>query len=61
MWTIFKVFIELVTILFLFYVWGLSSPTGMKPAPTALEDEVLTTGASGKFQSWGVIVLIVIL
>ena len=59
--TIFKVFIELVTIWLLFYVWGLSSPTGMEPAPLALEGEILTTGASGKFQSWGVVLLIVIL
>jgi len=34
--TIFKVFVELVTIWLLFYVWGLSSPTGMEPAPLAL-------------------------
>ena len=61
MWTIFKVFIELVTILLLCYVWGLSSPTGMEPAPLALEGEVLTAGASGKFQSWGVILLTVLL
>ena len=51
MWTIFlKVFVKLVTVLFLFYVcflargmWDLSSPTTMKPAPPALEGDVLTT------------------
>ena len=51
-----KVFIEFVTILLLFYVlvfwpqgmWNLSSPPGIKPAPPALEGEVLTTGPPGK-------------
>ena len=47
-WTIFKVFIEFVTILLLFYVreaCGISAPRpGIKPAPPALEGEVLTTG-----------------
>ena len=49
MWTIFKVFIEFVTILFLFYVFW---PRGMwdliEPASLALEGEVLTTGPPGK-------------
>ena len=52
MCTIFKTFIEFVTILLLFYVfvfwpwgmWDLGSPAGIKPAPTALEGQVLTTG-----------------
>ena len=61
MWTIFKVFIEFVTILLLFYVldfwpWGMwhvacgiLAPTpGFEPAPPALEGEVLTTGPPGK-------------
>ena len=56
MWTIFKVFIEFVTILFLFYalvfgrkVCGFLAPwPGIKPAPPALEGEVLTTGLPGK-------------
>ena len=57
-WTIFKVFIEFVTILLLFYVlvfifgpeaWGfLVHLPGIKPTPPALEGEVLTTGPSGK-------------
>ena len=56
MWTIFKVFIEFVTILLLFYVlvfwmqgkWDLSSLTRDRTAPLALEDEVLTTELPGK-------------
>ena len=57
MWTIFfKVFIEFVTILLLFYVlvfwprgiWDLSSRPGIEPTPPALEGEVLTTGLPGK-------------
>ena len=46
--------IEFVTILFLFYVlvfFGcgiLATWSGIKPVPTALEDEVLTTGLPGK-------------
>ena len=55
MWTIFKVFIEFVTILLLFYVlvfwpqgmWDLPGP-GIEPTPPALEGEVLTTGPPGK-------------
>ena len=56
-WTIFKVFIEFVTILLLFYVlflfgheaWGiLAPPPGIEPIPLALEGEVLTTGPSRK-------------
>ena len=58
MWTIFKFFIEFVTILFLLYIlvfwpggmWELSSLTGIKPIPLVLGDEVLTTELSGKFQ-----------
>ena len=61
MWTIFKVFIELVTTLLLLYVliflwWGgaleacgiLAPPPGIKPAPHTLEGEVLTTEPPGK-------------
>ena len=57
MWTIFKVFIEFVTRLPLFYVFGflgceacgiLVPRPGIKPAPPALESEVLTTGPPGK-------------
>ena len=55
MWTIFKVFIEFVTMLLLFYVlvfWpeacGILAPQpGTEPAPPALEGEVLTTGPPG--------------
>ena len=55
MWSIFKVFIEFVTIFFLFYVlvfwlqcmWDLSFPTGIEPTPSALEGEVWTTGLPG--------------
>ena len=59
MWTILKVFIKFVTILFLFYsvfYFGykacgiLASPPRAEPAPPALEGEVLTTGLPGKSQ-----------
>ena len=54
--TIFKVFIEFVTILFLFYVlafWpqacGILAPkAGIEPTLPALEGEVLTTGPPGE-------------
>ena len=57
MWTIFKPFIEFVTIFLLFYVLvfgsrgmgDLNSPT--KPTPPALEGSILTTGPPGKFPS----------
>ena len=53
---VFKVFIEFVTILLLFYVlvlWpgacGILAPRpGIKPAPPTLEGEVFTTGPPGK-------------
>ena len=56
MWTIFKVFIEFVTILFLFCVLAfgyeacgiLASPKGVEPAPAALEGKVLATRPPGK-------------
>ena len=56
MWTIFKVFIEFVTILLLFYVLffgheacGILAPQpGIKPTAPALEGDVLTTGLPGK-------------
>ena len=60
MWTILKVFIEFVTILFLFYVLyffylkacGVLVPwLGVKPALPALEDEILTTEPPGKSPS----------
>jgi len=55
-WTIFKVFIELLNItsvLLVFFLrpqngWDLSSPPGIKPAPPALKGEVLITGPPGK-------------
>ena len=56
MWTIFKVFIEFVIILFLFHVlvfwpggmWDLNSQPGIKLTPPVLEGKVLTTGQLGK-------------
>ena len=57
MWTIFKVFIEFVTILLLSYMFwffglkacGILAPwPGVEPTSPALEDEVLTTGPLGK-------------
>ena len=53
---IFKLFIEFVTILSLFYVslswpcgmWALISQPGIKPVPPAMKGEVLTTGLLGK-------------
>ena len=57
MWTILKVFLELVTIFllrFMFWIFGheacgISAPQpGIKPVLPALEGEVLTTGPSGK-------------
>ena len=51
-WTVFKLFIEFVTILLLFYVWcfgpdacGVLAPwPGIEPSPPALQGKVLTTG-----------------
>ena len=57
MWTIFKVFIEFVTILFPFHILDffgreacgiLAAQPGVKPASPTLEGEVLTTGPAGK-------------
>ena len=57
MWTIFKVFIEFFTILLMFYVFGffghevggiLAPQPGIKPSPSALEGNILTTGPPGK-------------
>ena len=57
MWTIFKVFIEFVKILLLFFMFWFFGPEacgilarrpGIEPASPALEDEVLTTGPPGK-------------
>ena len=55
MWTIFKVVIEFVTILLLFYVfyfghkaWGILAPwVGIEPVSPVLEGKVLTTGPPG--------------
>ena len=55
MWIIFKVFIEFVTILLLFYVLAtrhhviLVPQPGIEPAHPRLEGIVLTTGPPGKF------------
>ena len=56
MWTIFKVFIEFVTILLLFTFWlfgheacGILAPQpGIEPAPPPLEGDVLAIGPPGK-------------
>ena len=54
----FKVFIEFVTILLLFYVLvfqpgGMWDPQpGIEPTPPALEGKVLTTGPPGKSPPW---------
>ena len=56
MWTIFKVLIEFVAILLLFYVlifwpqgmWDLSSPTRDGTHTPCLEGEVLATGLPGR-------------
>ena len=61
--TIFKVFIEFVTILFLFYVGheacGIIAPQpGIEPAPPALEGKVLTTGPPGKSQKSFIIIFL---
>ena len=56
MWTIFKAFIEFVTILLLLYVlvfwtgdmWNLATRPGIEPAIPALEAKVLTTRPPGK-------------
>lgn len=55
-WTTFKVFIEFVTVMLLFFVfvfwawgvWDLRLWPRLEPAPPALEDEVLTAGPLGK-------------
>ena len=56
MWTIFKVFTRLVTVLLLFYIsvfwlvgmWGVSSPTRDRISTPALEGKVLTTRPPAK-------------
>ena len=59
MWTIFKIFIEFVTILLLSYVLGvffsdlkahefLAPQPGIEPIPLALEGKVLTTVPTGE-------------
>ena len=62
MWTIFKVFIEFVTILLLFYffffffwlrgMWDLIFQPGTEPAIPSLERKVLTTGLPAKSLLW---------
>ena len=59
MWTIFKVCMEFVTILFLCYAllfWlqacEILAPQGMEHAAPPLEGKVLTTGLSGKFSRY---------
>ena len=53
MWSILKVFIEIVAVLFLFWFFG-HEVCGIERAPLALEGEILTTGSQGspfkKFQ-----------
>ena len=62
MWTIFKVFIEFVTILL--WVFGpeacgmLAPDPGIKLVPLALEHKVLTTGPPGKSQHFFKVVII---
>ena len=60
MWTLFKVFIEFVTVLlllFMFCFFGheacviLAPPPGIDPSLSALEGEVLTIGLPEKFQT----------
>ena len=57
MWIIFKVFIEFVTIVLLFFMFcffgqeacGILAPRArIEPAPPALESEILTPGPPGK-------------
>ena len=59
MWTILKIFIEFVTILLLFYLfggfgheaYGIFAPCqGIEPTSPTLESKVLTTGLPGKSQ-----------
>ena len=59
MWTIFKVFIEFVTILLLFCILvffglkacgNLAPQPGIEPTASALEGKLLTTGSPGKSQ-----------
>ena len=66
MWTVFKVFIEFVTTLLLFYVLvfglkacGILAPhPGMEPAPPALEGKALTTGPSTESQPFSFLLLL---
>ena len=63
-WTIFKVFIELVTVLLLFYVlffggeacWILAPQSGVKPIPLVLEGEVFLKNYYC-FYTWRIIAL----
>ena len=65
MWTIFKVFLEFVTILlrFLFCFFGheargtLVPRRGMERAPPPLESKVLTTGPPGKSQEYLILLM----
>ena len=63
MWTIFKVFIEFISVLlllFMFWFFGpkascgvLAPQPGIEPEPPALEGEVLTTGPPEKSPTLG--------
>ena len=64
MWPILNVFIEFVTILLLFYIFGffghkacgiLAHWTGIKPTPPALKGEVPTTGLSDRGAWWATV------
>ena len=65
MWTIFKVFIEFVTILLLFNIlafwpqrmWDPSSPNRDWACTPSLEGKVLTTGLPGKSLESGVLII----
>ena len=60
MWALLKVFIEFITVLFLFYVvffwvqgmWEVGSLNRVEPVPPAVEGEVLTTGPPVKSQEY---------
>ena len=65
MWTIFKVFIDLLQYCFCFMFWffgreacGILAPwPGFEPTPPALEGEVLTTGLTGKSQLFDISII----
>ena len=63
MWTIFKDFIEFVTVLLLFYdltfwpqgMWDLSFQLRIEPSHPTLEDAVSTNGPPGKSQDYRIL------